>query len=139
MTIVLTGCAGKPLDTRIIDKHQKTWRIASANTHYKDGTIKVSGYMQPLRRFTNPKGHIDITVINSTGKVLLKETATLSKGIMRNGGNYFSLTHSIAHKKNFPDNVIIMVEYTPQNNNVNDSYKSRPNNDELSTISKHIK
>lgn len=107
MTIALTGCAGQPLKTKIVDKYKKTWRINSANTHYKDGVINISGYMQPSRRFATRTGHIDIIIVDSAGKILLKKTAVLGKRVMRKGGGYFSLKH----KGSFPDDVIITVEY----------------------------
>lgn len=112
IAVGLTGCAGQPLDTKILNQHNQTWVLNSANTHYKDGVVKVSGYMKPSKIFGARKGHIDIIAKTSDGQELMRETAPLGRRVMRKGGNYFSLEH----KADFPEDTIITVEYHNQEN-----------------------
>ena len=110
LTITLSGCAGKPVGTNIINQNNQTWKLKEANTHYKDGILTASGYMKPCKSFANRKGHIDIIAYSPDNQILFKKSAQLGKRALRRGGNYFSLEYKIE----IPLGTSVTVEYHNQ-------------------------
>jgi hypothetical protein len=115
--MALSGCAGIPLETNILNQNNQTWKLETANSHYKDGTLTVSGYMKASKRFGNRKGHIDIIAYSPDNQIIFEKSATLGKKSFRIGSDYFSLKYEI----DLPLTARVTVEYHNQKE-VHDSF-----------------
>ena len=111
----LAGCAGRTLEAKILNQHNRTWKIEHVNAHYKNGVIKISGQMKPSKSFAKRQGHIDITILTLDGELLIKKIAPLGRRVMRRGGDYFSFEYPV----DVPVDSIITVEYNNQSNSDN--------------------
>jgi hypothetical protein len=107
VSIVISGCAGVPIDIEIANQKSQLWQIKDAIAFKEDGIVKVSGHMKASKSFAARIGHIDISVFNPEGEVIMTTTATLGRRVMRRGGDYFTVNLL----ENIPKNALIKVAY----------------------------
>ncbi|TMM42416.1 hypothetical protein [Colwellia ponticola] len=109
-SIVISGCAGIPIDIKIVNQNSYRWQISDVTAFNKNGVVKVSGHMKPSKSFAARKGYIDISVFNFEGEVIMTTTATLGRRVMRRGGNYFT----VDLPEELPKDALIKVSFHNQ-------------------------
>lgn len=107
LVLVISGCAGVPVNTQIIKSKHQVWQIEMVNSFEIDGVVTVSGHLKKTKSYAHRKGHIDIVVRLSNGDVFLQTTALLGLRAMRKGSDHFTV--EIPNK--LPENAIIEVGY----------------------------